>query len=87
MTQFIQDNIFSIITATIAIIALWQTHIQIKISNKQFLFKKRLEKYTIANMLIELFKEYKSLLDYSKKKEDEAIIVDIQFASLTNVMK
>lgn len=85
MTQFIQDNIFSIITATIAIIALWQTHIQIKISNKQFLFKKRLEKYTIANMLIELFKEYKSLLDYSKKKEDEAIIVDIQFASLTNV--
>ena len=85
MTQFIQDNIFSIITATIAIIALWQTHIQIKISNKQFLFKKRLEKYTIANMLIELFKEYQSLLDYSKKKEDEAIIVDIQFASLTNV--
>lgn len=85
MTQFIQDNIFSIITATIAVIALWQTHIQIKISNKQFLFKKRLEKYTIANMLIELFKEYQSLLDYSKKKDDEAIIVDIQFASLTNV--
>ena len=85
MLQFIQENIFSIITATIAVIALWQTHIQIKISNKQFLFKNRLEKYTIANMLIELFKENQSLLDYSNKKDNEAIIVDIQFASLTNV--
>lgn len=85
MPQFIHENIFSIITAIIAVIALWQTHIQIKISNKQFLFKKRLEKYTIANMLIELFKEYQQLLDYSKTKDNEAIIVDIQFASLTNV--
>ena len=85
MTHFIQDNIFSIITAIVAIIALWQTHKQIKLSNKQYLFENRIKKFTLANGLIQLYKENKSLLDYSKEKEDEAIIVDFQFESLTNI--
>ena len=79
------EILFSIITAIIAIIALWQTHIQIKISNKQFLFKNRLEKYTLASTLIQLFQENQTLLDYSKAKDNEAIIVDFQFVNLTNV--
>lgn len=83
--QFIQNNIFSIITAIVAIIALWQTHKQIKLSNKQYLFESRVKKYTLANGLIQLYKENKSLLDYSKDKEDEAIIVDFQFENLTNI--
>ena len=85
MLQFIQDNIFSIITAIVAIIALWQTHKQIKLSNKQYLFESRVKKYTLANGLIQLYEDNKSLLDYSNKKEDEAIIVDFQFENLTNI--
>lgn len=85
MLQFIQDNIFSIITAIIAIIALWQTHKQIKLSNKQYLFESRVKKYTLANGLIQLYEDNKSLLDYSNEKEDEAIIVDFQFENLTNI--
>lgn len=85
MLQFIQDNIFSIITAIMAIIALWQTHKQIKLSNKQYLFESRVKKYTLANGLIQLYEDNKSLLDYSNEKEDEAIIVDFQFENLTNI--
>ena len=62
MLQFIQDNIFSIMTAIIAIIALWQTHKQIKLSNKQYLFESRVKKYTLANGLIQLYEDNKSLL-------------------------
>ena len=83
--KFIQNNIFSIITAIVAIIALWQTHKQIKLSNKQHLFDSRVKKYTLAIGLIQLYRENKSLLDYSKEKEDEAIIVDFQFENLTNI--
>ena len=85
MPQFIQNNIFSIITAIVAIIALWQTHKQIKLSNKQYLFESRVKKYTLANGLMQLYKENESLLDYSKEKKDEAIIVDFQFENLTNI--
>lgn len=83
--QFIQNNIFSIITAIVAIIALWQTHKQIKLSNKQYLFESRVKKYTLVNGLIQLYEDNKLLLDYSNKKEDEAIIVDFQFENLTNI--
>lgn len=85
MIKFIGENIFSILTAIIAIVAIWQTHRQIKINNKQFLFESRVRKYTLASSLIQLYKENQSLLDYSKSKDDEAIIVDFQFENLTNI--
>ena len=81
---FLENNLFSIITAVIAIIALFQTHVQIKISNKQFLFAKRLDKYLLAKGLLELYKDNKKLLDYNSCPDDEAIIVDYQFINLTN---
>ena len=83
--NFLKENIFSIITAIVAITAISQTHRQIKISNKQFLFESRVRKYTLASSLIQLYKENQSLLDYSKSKDDEAIIVDFQFENLTNI--
>ena len=85
--DFVDNNLFSIITAfiaIIAIIALLQTHKQIKISNKQFLFDKRLSKYLLAKGLLELYKDNESLLDYTDDPDDEAIIVDYQFINLTN---
>ena len=82
--DFVDNNLFAIITASIAIIALFQTHKQIKISNKQYLFDKRLNKYLLANGLLELYKDNESLLDYTDDPDDEAIIVDYQFINLTN---
>lgn len=82
--NFIENNLFAIITALIAIIALLQTHKQIKISNKQYLFDKRLSKYLLAKGLLELYKDNESFLDYTDYTDEEAIIVDYQFTNLTN---
>ena len=85
MIDFVKNDFFSIITAIVAIVALWQTHMQIKISNKQHLFSKRVEKYTLTRNIIKLYESNKELLDYSTNKDDEAIIVDFQFENLTNI--
>lgn len=82
--QYIYDNLLSIITIIATLIALWQTHKQIKISNKQYLFDKRLSKYLLAKGLLELYKDNESLLDYTDDPDTEAIIVDYQFINLTN---
>lgn len=82
--KFIEKNLFATITAFIAIIALFQTHKQIGVNNKQFLFDKRLNKYLIARGLLELYKDNEKLLDFSKKRDNEPIIVDIHFINLTN---
>ena len=82
--QYIYDNLLPIITIIATLIALWQTHKQIMISNKQYLFDKRLSKYLLAKGLLELYKDNESLLDYTDNPDDEAIIVDYQFINLTN---
>ncbi len=80
--NFIEENVFSIITAIIAIIALWQTHRQIKISNKHQLFNKRVEKFMLISGLMSLFKQSKTLM----KKENYNSFIDVTmlFHSLTN---
>ena len=70
MIDFIKDNLFSIITAIIALIAIWQTQVQIRLSNKQYLFKARIEKYTLIYNLLKLYKENQSILDYSEDKDN-----------------
>lgn len=82
--QYIYDNLLPIITIIATLIALWQTHKQIMISNKQYLFDKRLSKYLLAKGLLELYKDNESLLDYTDNPDNEAIIVDYQFINLTN---
>ena len=82
--DFVENNLFAIITASIAIVALFQTHKQIKISNKQYLFDKRLSKYLLANGLLELYNDNESLQNYTDHLDDEPIIVDSQFINLTN---
>ena len=84
IVDFLKENIFSIITAIVAIIAIFQTSIQLKISNKQFLFNKRIENYLIFYGIYELYMDNIKLLDYSEEKSDDPIIVDIQFSQLIN---
>lgn len=82
MWQFIENNIFSIITAIIAIIALWQTHRQITISNKHHLFDKRVDRFISVNSLISLFKESRNLMDI--EGYDHFIDLTVLFHGLTN---
>lgn len=82
ITNFIKENMFALITAIIAIIALWQTHRQIKISNKHQLFNKRVEKFMLISGLMSLFKESKPLM--KKENYNSFIDVTVLFHSLTN---
>ena len=81
--NFINNNLFPIITAIIAIVALCQTGLQIKISNKQHLFDKRMRNYSIISELIRLYEENESLLK-EYHKSDEPIDVEFLFYGLIN---
>lgn len=70
------------ITAITAIVALLQTKQQIKLSNKQHLFDKRVEHYLLAQGLIQLYQSQKTLLVVN---EDEPLLsVNFIFAQMTN---
>lgn len=77
------ESVFSIITAIIAIISLIFAGIQIKMSNKQHLFDKRVNSYIKSKGILELYNLNKNLLSVDNRK-DEAIVVDMQFICLTN---
>ena len=81
--EFINNNIFAIVTAVVAVIALCQTHKQMKLSNKQSLFDKRIRNYTIVKGLIDLYEENEYLLKEEHKK-DEPIDVEFLFYGLIN---
>ena len=80
--NFIGDNIFSVITAITAIVAIWQTHKQLKISNKQHLFDKRIEKFLTCTGLLSLYSENKMLI--KEENKDVPIEVTTVFLGLTN---
>lgn len=73
---------FSVITAVVAVIALMQTKQQIKLSNKQYLFDKRVEHYLIAKGLIQLYESNKTLL--TVRDDEPAFAMDFIFAQMTN---
>lgn len=74
---------FSAITGTTAIIALILTFIQIRLSNKQSLFERRLECYLKIDGLMQLYKENQKLLE-SERKDEPIFAVDLEFLWLTN---
>lgn len=73
---------FSVVTAVIAVIALMQTKQQIKLSNKQHLFDKRVEHYLVAKELIQLYESNRTLLIL--KEDEPALAMDFIFAQMTN---
>lgn len=74
---------FSLITAIVAIIALFLTRLQIQISNKQYLFDRRLRAYLIIKDLISLYDENRTLIECERKDEPQ-FAMDLAFTWLTN---
>lgn len=74
--------IFSMITAIVAVIALSQTHKQIKISNKQHLFDKRMENYLIAKGLIQLYRN--NCMIFNNEEDEPIFDAKLYFVWLTN---
>lgn len=76
---------FSIITAGTAIIALFQTREQIRVSNKQNLFEKRMNILIKVTGLMKLYEENRNLMIEDNKKDDSVVLmVDFNFENLTN---
>lgn len=79
------DFCFSIITAGTAIIALFQTREQIRVSNKQNLFEKRMNILIKVTGLMKLYEENRNLMIEDNKKDDSVVLmVDFNFENLTN---
>ncbi len=73
----------SIVTVIVAVTALIQSHLQIKLSNKQHLFDKRVEIHLIAMGLLQLFRNNKSYLE-NTINNDPIHVIDFMFSSMTN---
>lgn len=67
--------LFSIITAVVAVIALFQTNKQMRLSNQQHLFDRRVACYIIAKGLIQLYENNQTLLI----KIEDKLELDIGF--------
>lgn len=73
----------SLITASVAVIALLQTAHQTKVGNKQHLFDRRLKAYMLAKGLVNLCKENYTQLQ-SKEDDNPLFANDLIFVWLTN---
>lgn len=73
----------SIITAASSIIALFLSMYQIRLSNRQQLFDRRLKTFLIANGLVHLYTESRLLLE-NKRENIPQFAIDKEFSSLTN---
>ena len=71
----------SIIAVCLSIIALFQTQKQIKLSNKQQLFDRRIDKYLLFKDLLSLYNGNRHLF---VDKDSIYTMVDFQFSMLTN---
>lgn len=73
----------ALVTAVTAVVALVLNSYQIRLSNKQHLFDRRLNDYMVAAGLVSLYKDNRALL--MRKREDEPqFAIDQEFLWLTN---
>ena len=75
------DTWLSLAAIVVSVIALFQTAKQTKLSNKQHLFDRRLEKYVLMKDLLGLYKQNR---EYLVDKTELAKMVDLQFSWLVN---
>lgn len=80
--EIVINVLLSIVSLTIALVAIFQTKKQIELSNKQHLFDRRLEKYIIVKDLLSLYSENREII---VDREDLIRCVECQFSGLTNV--
>lgn len=77
------ELLVSIISACIALVAIWQTHKQIKLSNKQQLFERRLNSYMFLSDFLGLYKTSRELIE--QERQDKPIeSIENEFVYLTN---
>lgn len=65
--SIIINTVLSVLTITVAVIALFQTHKQVNISNKQSLFKERTNAFIQLSSLMEIYGGNKSFVDDSEE--------------------
>lgn len=85
--EFLKESSFwfSIITAVTAVIALLQTSKQIKVSNKQNLFEKRMDVLIKVTGLLKLYEENREIMLNDDNKDNSVVLmVDFDFQNLTN---
>ena len=75
------DSMCAIVALLISGYAAWQTHTQIKLSNKQHLFDKRMKLFLRANSILELYEKHQKML---VKEENTQIQSDIMLIYFTN---
>lgn len=86
--DFIRDPSawLSIISAVIALIALFQAYTQIKLSNKQQLFEKRLDVYLIIEELLRCYRaEQKTIQDARSHSTQTDQMLCMQFIAFTSI--
>lgn len=85
--EFLKEPNFwvSIVTAGTAVIALFQTARQIRVSNKQNLFEKRMDVLIKVTDLMKLYEENRKIMIEDNNKDDSIVLmVDFNFENLTN---
>ena len=82
MEKWIYELILSVITVTATFIALGQTRQQMRLSNKQALFEKRLNTYMFVKGLMELCNSNKT--HFREYREDVCLTNKLIFGFLTN---
>lgn len=73
----------SLVTVVIATVAIFQTQRQVKISNKQSLFDRRINSYTIMFELVQTYERNQSDL-LLQQNNHQMLFVDLEFIWLTN---